>query len=1128
MRKKIIISLSLLLQFGSWIGYSNNSKAPIVLEKTSQSEQINLNLKDISIKKIFILIEQQTNSKFIYMSDQQFLQKKISIAVNNKNLDQVLTVLKTKANLDFKVTKSGVLVKELIAEKPKYTEETRRINGLVLDESNFPIPGASVFVMGTKIATITDFDGKFTLNIPVNLTTLSVSYMGFETKEINIENKTEIKVQLSNTVSQLEEIVIVGYGKQKKTDATGALQIVDVSKLAQSPANSVLNDLQGKVAGVTVINTGGDPTATPLVRIRGRSTFNNESPLYVVDGVPNAPIPANLDIESMTILKDASAAAIYGMQASAGVILIDTKKGKANKTSLMLNVYSGVNETSKKIYGLNAKQYAGVMNTAFDNAGIAADSPQRDYINPDKNPYGFIDRTNWTDAIFRSAIVNNYDLSVSSGTDKSQLYSSLNYRKSEGVLLNTYQEKVSYRINTLLKFSPKIKLANNFSIQYTNGNYGVDVNNAYTGVPISAIYYPTSATIYENNNTDGIFGGTAPVGSPYIGSYGDLANPVANLLRLNNKKPTLNLSGNAKLDYEFLPNLTYGLNTSIVLEKQSIKNFRSKRTEPGKPLNSNFLYQAENQNLNWLIENTLKYKKSFGAHAVDLLAGYTAQYFQSSFFNMGSQGFHSENDEHQYFGLAQGPYDTPNSGKSENKLVSFLGRINYNYDKRYMMTATVRRDGTSKLITSKRWGNFYSVSGAWNMAQEHFMDDFDFVSEFKFRAGWGQIGNVNALGDFPYSAAYKRVFSLLGVAPNINNNIGYAQAQLSNKNLKWETTEQTNFGLDFSFLKNSIYGSLDMYNKITKDILMIPPVLGTAGVSIGPWQNAAKVQNKGYEFAIGYRNKIKDFKYDISGNISQVKNEVQKLTPGVDYIEENGMNVRGTLRPIRSEVGQPIYSYYVYQSTGLFQTQTQADNYLNAKGEKLQPNAKPGDLIFADRNGDGIINDKDRYFAGSAFPKISYGASLRVEYKGLDLSVVTQGVAGLKVFNGMKLSVLKPTQGYNMSTEILNAWTPENPNSNIPRVSLSDTNRNFGTTSDWYLEDASYIRFKDITLGYTFGNTLAKRMGINGFRVYATAYNLFTITKYSGFDPELIASSGIDQGSYPTPKTYIIGVNLNF
>ncbi len=1130
MSRNLIFGLVLQSLLFSFVFASDELKAQKLKEVV-----LNINAGDISLKESFGIIEDQTNFRFSYAHRGIPLKTKVNIDSENETLERILIKIAKEAKLEFKRINEQIVVRrhkgKSIHKQPLVTSlQEVIISGSILDgTNNEAIPGASILVKGQSTGTISDMNGDFKLSVPENATIL-VTFLGYESQEIPIEGQTNFEIKLIPDLQELQEVLIVGYGKSTKKDVTGAVEDVkSVKEIANRPINNVGQVLQGNVAGVTVINDGGDPTANPLIWIRGVGTLSSEGPLYVVDGVIGGAVPNPDNIASMTVLKDASSAAIYGVRAASGVILIETKKGEEGKMNVSFNSYLGFQEVGKTLTPLDAQEYADIMNTAFDNADLAMDNPARDYIDPDKNPYGLVTRTNWMDEIFQKGKMQNYDLALSGGNKKSTFYTALGYRKIEGTLLNTESERISIRLNSTHKLRENLQIGENFSLAFTNGNYGVNTTSGYTGAIITALYYPPSAVVWEDQAA-GLYGGVTPRDNlTYAGSYGDLINPVAYLHRLDNRRPSTTLSGNFFIDYEIIEGLHYKLNAGLTRVNSSSKNFTSKILEPGKIFDFNELEQSNSISNSLILENTLSYKKYLGKdHLFDVLAGYTVQKNESEFFSMSARGFESEDENLRYFPNATGPFNTPNGGRGENRLVSVLARVNYSFKDKYLVSAIVRRDGTSKLNKDNRYGTFPSVSAGWRISNEAFMEDISFINDLKLRGSWGKIGNLGPLGNYATSISLSRTRALLGDPASYDNYFGYAINGLVNPDLQWETTVQTDFGIDAQLFGNKVSLMADYFVKETDDMILAIPLTGTAGVSNSPYENVGKVENKGWELTLGYKELSKSFKYEFSANLASIKNKVISLGENYEGGIPHGNNVRGILQPLRSEVGQPLYSFYLYENAGIFQNEAEINSHVSSEGKLIQPLAQPGDLKFVDQNGDGVLDEKDKVFKGNAFPNLSYGFNAMLGYKNFDFTMFFQGVDNIKVFNGLKFSTLKPTQGYNMLVDVKDAWSADNTGSDIPRLSVKDDNNNFGTESDWYLEDASYLRLKNLTIGYSLPTALINKINVQKLRFYFTGTNLLTFSNYSGMDPEVIADRGIDMGRYPQAKSYIFGLNLSF
>jgi len=991
------------------------------------------------------------------------------------------------------------------------------LTGTVSDK-NGPLAGATVVVKGTANGTATDANGHFTLSVNTtgNLVLL-VSMIGYKTAEVPVGDQRSFRVLLAEDALNLDQLVVVGYGTQRKATLSGAVADVQLDKLSSRSLNDMAEALQGKAPGVIVQNQGGDPTSVPKVYIRGLGGVNGEGPLYVVDGsiYTGGPINPN-DIASINVLKDA-AAAIYGARASGGVVIITTKKGKEGGATVTLDARLGYQMAAKKLETLDAREFADVMNTAADAAGIA----RLDAFDASKYPDGQITRTNWLDEIFRSGKIQDYNINVNGGNAKAHYYIGFGYRKGEGILLNTYSERYSFRMNSDAQIKPWLKIGENLSYTYTNGN-GTNTTSPYTGVIFTALGYPRHITPYTAN---GAFSGMP---EQYAGAYGDLANPVAILQRLDHKAPVNNININPYAEIQLTKDLLFRSNFAVTKSFSNVRNFTSKVPEIGKISNTNQLEQSVNNFSEILSEQTLTYNKQLGHHSLNVLAGYTFQQHDGDALYVYAGGFNDERDEYRYFDNSTLFYK-PTSSKDKWAIASYLGRVNYDYRHKYLLTALARRDGTSRVAPQNRYETYYSVSGGWVLSEEAFLRPIQWLSFLKLRGSYGLLGNLGSLVSNAVNIPMEATQIYMGQTPTQTG--GYAENALSNPNLKWASSRQVNIGTDIGLFNNSLSLVADYFIKTTERMLLPVAPPSTAGVRNSTWKNAGKARDNGIELGLNYSSSSgKDFQYSIGATLTKVSNKLLELDEGRTNLPNN-VNVRSTLTPIRTEVGQPLYSYYVVRTNGIFKTQEEIDSYRSKDGQLIQPDARPGDIRFVDRNGDGIISNDDREFVGSAYPDLTYGLSFNASYKGFDLNLFAQGVQGNKLFNALKYTNMNASVGtnYNMLKDVLNAWTPERPNSNIPRITAKDANGNFGTTSDWYIEDGSYLRIKNVTLGYTLPAALTKRAGLSTLRVYVTASNLYTFTGYKGFDPEVgMDEYGIDKGRYPQARSILLGLNVNF
>jgi TonB-dependent starch-binding outer membrane protein SusC len=1071
------------------------------LEKTTVSITIN---KGRKMTEIIKEIESRTGLSFVYNPDQ--LQQKNMFVSGDFTTEPVRSLLD---RLGLQVLEKGeyVILNNAVMNKPD-----RIITGVVKDTSGLVLPGVSVKVLGTQSGTITNGNGAYRIAVGADAV-LSFSMIGYQTREAKVGEDQVMNMVLKEERSTLADVVVVGYGTQKKETLTGAISIVGLDKLSSRSLNSVGEVLAGKSPGVIVTNEGGDPTSAPRINIRGAGGINGENVLYVIDGsiFSGTPQLNPNDIESISVLKDASAA-IYGARASGGVVLITTKKGKSGKMQISFDAKVGQQSAWKKLEPLNAEQRAQVAATAAKNGGTAL-LPAFD---PAKYPDGQITRTNWMDEVFRTGLLQDYNAAINGGSEKSNYYLSFNYRNAEGIVLNTKTQRYNFRINTEHEVTNWLKVGENLSYSSTNGN-GANTSSDYTGALLSAIYYPTNGTPY---NADGSFAGLP---GPYAGDYGDIVNPVADLMRIDINNPVNVLVVNPYANLKLAKGLIFRSNLSVTKSDAAFKSFTPKRPEVGKPVLSNSLVERSDKATDFLAEQVLNYKTSFAQHQLEFTGGYTFQKTKSSGLYASATGFDDESKQYRYFANATTPQ--PSSSYFDAKALSSLFfRANYNYGEKYLLSLIGRRDGSSLLNKENRFRNYGSVSAGWVVSKEDFLKDMRWLNEFKLRASYGILGNLGSLSSSAVNPLLNPTQSYFGQSPTLQN--GYIQTVLANKNLTWAESKQTNIGLDLTVL-NRLSLVADYFIKETDKMILNRTLPGTAGLNIQTI-NAGLVKDKGIELGLNYNSdKNAAFTYSVNATLTKINNKIEELIPGIEN-QTVPTNFRNELAPLTNRVGQPLYSYYVLKTDGIFQSQAEADNYKNAKGQKIQPNAKAGDFRFVDINGDGSIDSKDRYFAGSAYPDFSYGLSFNASYKNFDFNIFAQGVQGNKLFNAVKRTTYSAAgPSYNKLVGILDAWSPENPGGKVPIISTSDANGNFAA-SDFYIEDGSYLRIRNVTLGYSLPKSIANKLKTGGVRIYATANNLFTITKYSGFDPEIgMDNNGVDVGRYPQARSFIIGLSVN-
>lgn len=1021
-------------------------------------------------------------------------------------------------------------------------QQSVKLYGTVIDETGLPVIGASVMVKGTTNGTITDVDGKFELTVGNN-DVLSVSYIGYETQEIR-PSGNNLVITLKENSQMLNEVVVLGYGANaRKQDLSASVGVVDnTESLATRPVSSTEGMLQGQLAGVTVQANGGDPTATPNIVIRGQGSQNGDNVLWVVDGVPGAPIASLSDIESIVVLKDAASAAIYGAQSGAGgVVLVTTKKAKEGAPSVSYDGTYGIRQAVNLIEPLNAEEEIEMRKLSYGNANM--DLP--DGWDVTKNPWIATTRTNWMDEIFRTAFYQRHNLAINVGTENSSNRLSLSYDNDEGVLINTFNKNLSLRYNGKFKLNKWATVSQDFVWKNTQKRSS-DTNSGYTGAVIAAMYMPPSATVY--NPLDGSYGGTTTEDPAYIEKYGsnfadihgDAVNPVRLLEADNIYDKTTSVWSTTNLEIaNIIPGLKFNSRFTYNVENNYYKQFSPIRDEVGKPDLSNSLTESSYRGDTWKTENTLTYDNSFGQHTVGALLSTTADHYNVRGFEVNGQDLSDESEYLQYLSYAGTTTATDYlTGPDAN--VSVIARLAYSYADRYFVTASWRRDYAGRLPKENNYGDFPAATLAWKVSNEKFFPKSDVLSLLKIRASWGRVGNLGSIGYNYKSLVLGKEFSTdqgqYGVSGNTTwGNVVYNSTAL-NPDLTWETSEQFDLGVDLSMFKDRLSVQLDYFDKRTFNLIQTqtmnwPSTIGIDAMLV----NQGEVRNRGFEAQVSWSDTVnKDFSYFVSGNFSYLKNWVSdigvKNADGTPGVWTGGGEFRNLPYVYQTAEGEPLNSFYLVKTDGIFQSDEEAVAYVDKDGNRIQPNAVAGDLKFVDYNGDGTIDDADRQYCGSATPKTTYAFTLGFTYKKLSLSAMFQGVGGAQALYIGKYMSLSDVEGnFNRSKEILNAWSPTNTSSNIPRLSKNDPNGNFTTVSDWYLEDASYLRFKNLTLSYDLSDVLRKWAHLkdrnSSMSVYFSGENLFTITDYSGMDPEC---GGYDAMKYPVSRVFSFGVKLTY
>lgn len=987
-------------------------------------------------------------------------------------------------------------------------QQAKTVTGTVTDVSGEPIIGANIRIKGTTTGTITDIDGNFSIEAEPQ-SVIEVSYIGYLTQETVINNQKSIRFLLKEDTKTLDEVVVIGYGVQKKADLTGSVANINTEKLnTQSNAN-IGQALQGKIAGVDIVSQGGAPGSGTRIMVRGIGTLNNASPLYIVDGMymnsidhinPN-------DIASIDVLKDASSAAIYGSRAANGVIIVTTKEGSntEGKPIIDLSVNLGISTASKFLDMLDAKGWAEVTTIARQAIGKPALDMATDLANKPDN--------DWQDIMFRPALMQNYNLSVKGGGKYSTYYTGLGYFNQDGIVKGTNYQRYNIQSKNDYKrgiFSAGTNLIISFS-------HDKPLHQELRGGMIGTILQSVPTLEKYDDTREGGYGGT----------YGDVVNiphPLAiiddNIMDRYNEN--VKIFANLYAQIELFKGLKYKLNLTPDFSFERYKNYLNKY-DFGLATNSiTQLTERQRRRRNILVENLLTFDRTFGEHKISALAGYTYQ--DSRFRHIQAYG------EGLPQGLEEIDAATTNRSNEGNSwrsvLTSILGRVFYSYQNKYLFTATIRRDGSSKFGKNNRYGYFPSFSLGWNVAEEKFMENVHWLDQLKLRGGYGVLGNQE-IDNYQYSSTITTGINY----PDGNGGLlqGAFPKNFANPDIKWEETAMTNVGIDFMAFNNRLSLTADYYVKNTKDILLTVPIPISSGGANDPIRNAGKIRNNGFEFNLGWMDQPNpDISYGINLIGSFNKNKV--IAMGSESGSIKGGSTNQNITTSETKAGYPIGGYWLISTAGYFNSQEEVDAYAK-DGKKIQPAAEPGDIKFVDANNDGVINDDDRVFQGSPFPDFTFALNGNMRYKNFDLSIGLQGVLGNKIYNATRQTLEDVTKGSNFLASCLDYWTPENKNASHPRLTWDDPNRNTRAESDRYLENGSYLRLRSVQLGYTFPQTWFKG-AIQHARVYINAENLFTITSYSGYSPDVNADNanyrGFDNFIYPTNRTFMLGLNVTF
>ena len=1144
---------------------------------------LSIKVKNQPIEKIFSQISKQSGYKFFYDETIVTNAPNMTLSLEGADIETVLENISEQSDLHFNRTANTIAVTRTENKGTGSVRIVQIVTGQVVDTKGEPVIGASVLVKGTTNGTITDFDGNFSLKEVAGNSELVISYIGYETRHIELNGRKELKISLSDNTQLIDEVVVVGYGVQKKRDVTTAIASLRSSDLKGQPVTSMAEAMTGRMPGVQVTQATGAPGSSLSIKVRGTGTITaGTSPLYVVDGVPLAEEQLNTfnmnDVESIEVLKDASSAAIYGSRGSNGVVLISTKKGNDGKVNVTYNGYYGWQSVAKKIDMLNAYEYADLVKDARNNSYVdKMESVNRKRLANNQSPLSFditdnnslrlantgtdyntiipveiypylngvqgLTDTDWQDEIYRTAGMQNHSLSVGGGNAKIKYYTSVDFLDQQGVLINSDFSRYSARLN-LEVTEGRFRFGLNFNPSYTvenkvnsdgayNSNGGGVIASALHSAPIFSVFNPDGSYNFAQNawspDTQTDVNGSIKKGN----SQTQVWNPVALAMLQSDKTKATRLFGNIFAEASLLEGLKYKINFGMDIYNDSRDRFRPSTipvaNTAGNPESEAEAKSNSSQLYNWLLEQTLNYTKDFNGHSLSALGGWTLQYQRNESNYVFANGFITNTIPT----LNAGTVTQGNSHASEWALASGLARVQYNYRGKYMLTGAIRADGASRFGADNRWGWFPSVSGGWRMTEENFMKSLTFIDDLKLRASYGLTGNFRipnygSQGEVGYYS-----YVLGGSSPAVVQ--GAAPSSMPNPRLRWEKTAQVNIGFDAAFFQNKMTLGLDLYNSNTYDLLLKVPVPMTTGYATR-LENIGKVNNKGIEFNIGSNLKFGDLTWTTYFNISKNINKVRALGPGnADIISSGTVSNAYFL----TRVGESIGNYYLPVVEGVFKNQAEVDAYLHYYDSPTNyglADTKPGDFKFKDVNGDGVldISNTDRAIVGNYMPDFTYGFGTNLAWKGIDFGIVFQGVYGNEILNLSRRYFYNHEGNMNNYKGALNRWKSESDpgsgwNVRANRVSKGQN----GTTSTWHVEDGSYLRIKNIAIGYTLPVNITKKAFIQNARIYCSMQNPFTFTSYEGYNPEVsnrsaATTNGEDYGVYPLAKTTSIGVNLTF
>lgn len=1101
---------------------------PVFAEITySQSARFSLDMENVTVQEVLSAIEQKSLYYFTYNMEQIDVHRKVSVNVNDKSITDVLAQLFSGENIKYDIDDKHIVLYKGSSRNIALikAQQMRKITGTVKDDRGEPIIGANIVEQGTSNGTISDIEGRFSLEISGN-SSLIISYIGYIQQKATPGKNNIVNIILSEDTKKLDEVVVIGYGTQKKSDVSGSVTTVSGEKLANLPTAGAAEALQGMAPGLSVNFGTGAPGSDPTITVRGMTSWGSSNePLVVIDGVPGDMSYLNPeDIKSMTVLKDAATAAIYGARAAAGVILIETNRGGKQEPKISVSAYFGMDDLPKRMDVCNSEEFIKVRKMALTNAGLPQSRWPKYIAAYEENPGQFAD-TDWQREYYRRGLTQKYNLGYTAGNEIMNVALSGFYSSTDGIIVGTDSEKFGFRLNSDIKRG-KFKMGE--SISYGRKTTTPEADTGFPGMYQTTNIEPL-VSVYDPENDGGYGGAISGMG------MSDAANPVAFNNLIKTTKANDYISASAYVQYEPIEDLIVKFQAGRNMNFYHYKSFTPTYYVGASKVNKiASLYEERSKRIEDLLELTANYNKTFAEkHSLQALLGISQE--ENRYDDQSGSASQFENNDMQYLEHGQTNFAV-GGGYNRYALRSAFGRIGYNYDYRYMAMVSARYDGSSRFGEGNKWGFFPSASLGWNIANEEFwMKMKETVSTFKLRLSYGALGN-QSIGNYKYIPRLTSNTNNLNYPFGGNQiNMGYAIIGLPSTHIKWETTLYKNIGIDLGFWNNKLEFSAEAYIKNTKDMLSSKNISACTGFG-SLIVNEGRLRTTGFEMQAIYHGSVGNkFKYDLDLNVSHYKSVLKEMSdPG--YLDEYG--------PARTYVGGEIGEFWVLKTAGIFQNQKEVDDWNAQHGSKdaagnwipLQPAAAPGDIRFIDQNGDGKLDSNDKVKVGSGNPKAVVGFNVNLRYGAFDLVANFYGNFGVKRYNYMKRQLQRMDKVFNYGKDALNAWTPENPDTDIPRAVVGDPNGNI-QTSDRFVENGNFLRLNNLQIGYSMPTKVCKSLHIDNLRVYLAANRLFTITGYKGYDPATGATSnsdsgttymGIDDALYPLSRSYMIGLKFGF